>query len=159
MTATTTAMHLFANAEWRMRENDPDTGSDAYVDLAEPAAGSPGSPTAPFLPIAQFRRFCAIYMTTVGTGGLTAFQLVAATDAAGTSATAVVSHAVGSNPNAVGDFLVLECNVEQVHEVLATATHIGVLVNLVTSTDEGACAFGRCEPQFPRAALTADYVS
>jgi len=54
---------------------------------------------------------------------------------------------------------VLECNVEQVHEVLATATHIGVRVNLVTSTDEGALVFGRCEPVHEYAGLTADYVS
>jgi len=152
-------MHLFANARIRMRENDPDTGNDAYVDLAEPAAGSPGSPTAPFLPISGFRRWAAIYMTTVGTGGATAFKIMAATSAAGAGATEVAAHAIGSNPNAVGDFLVLECNVEQVREVLATATHIGVLVNLVTSTDEGALTFIEAEPVHEYAGLTADYVS
>lgn len=159
MTATYAAEHLFARAESRMREHDPDADTDCYVDLAEPAAGAAGTPTAPFLPIANFRRFAAKYMTTVGTGGITAFKLMAATDAAGTGATVIVAHAVGSNPNAVGDFLVLECDIEQVREVLSTATHIGVLVNLVTATDEGACEFTRAEPQFPHAGLTADYVS
>lgn len=159
MTATTTAVHLFANREIRMRENDPDTGSDAYVDLAEPAAGSAGTPTAPFISIANFRRFAAIYMTTVGTGGITAFSIMAATSAAGAGAAAVVTHALGSNPDAVGDFVVLECSVEQIREVLATATHVGVLVNLVTSTDEGCLTFIRDEPQFPVAGLTADYIS
>jgi hypothetical protein len=159
MAATTTAQHLFAGCECRLRENDPDTGADAYVDLAEPAAGAAGTPTAPFLPIANFRRFAALYMTTVGTGGITTFQIVAGTSAAGAGATVVVSHALGSNPDAVGDFVVLECNVEQIHEVLATATHVGVLVNLVTSTDEGACLFMRAEPLYPVAGLTADYVS
>jgi hypothetical protein len=159
MTATYTAEHLFTGAEIRMRENDPDTGNDAYVDLAEPAAGAAGSPTAPFIPIAQFRRFAAIYMTTVGTGGVTAFKIMAATDAAGSGAVAVVAHALGSNPDAVGDFVTLECNVEQIREVLATATHVGVLVNLVTNTDEGCLTFIRAEPQFPRSGLTADYIS
>lgn len=159
MVATTSIMKLFSRMEIRMRENDPDTGSDAYVDLAEPAAGAAGTPTAPFIPIAQFRHFAACYMTTVGVGGITAFKIMAATDTAGTNATAVVSHALGSNPDAVGDFVVLECNVEQIHEVLSTATHVGVLVNLVTSTDEGCLWFARAEAEFPRTGLTADYIS
>ena len=159
MASTTTAMHLFADAEIRMREHDPDSNGDTYVDLAEPAAGAAGSPTAPCLPIGNFRRFAAIYMTTVGTGGVTEFTIGAATSAAAAGWVAVATHAIGSNPNAVGDFLVLECNVEQVREVLATATHIGVLINLVTNTDEGAITFIRAEPVYKVAGLTADYVS
>jgi hypothetical protein len=53
----------------------------------------------------------------------------------------------------------LECTVEQIREVLSTATHVGVLVNLVTSTDEGACTFIRADPVYPRTGLTADYIS
>lgn len=159
MPATTSIMKLFSRMEIRVRENDPDTGNDAYVDLAQPAAGAAGTPTAPFIPIAQFRHFAAIYATTVGTGGITAFKIMAAVDAAGTTATAVVAHALGSNPDAVGDQVVLECNVEQIREVLATATHVGVLVNLVTSGDEGVLTFIRAEAEFPRSGLTADYIS
>jgi hypothetical protein len=159
MVATYTANNLFTRSEIRMRENDPDTGNDAYVDLAEPAAGSAGSPTAPFIPIANYRRFAAIYMTSVGTGGITAFKIMAATDAAGSGAVAVVAHALGSNPDAVGDFVTLEATAEQCREVLATATHVGVLVNLVTSTDEGILTFIRAEPLYPQNGLTADYIS
>jgi hypothetical protein len=101
-----------------MRENDPDTGNDAYVDLAEPAAVPAGSPTAPFIPIANFRRFAAIYMTSVGTGGITAFKIMAGDVRRRRGAVAVVSHALGSNPDAVGDFVTLECDVEQIREVL-----------------------------------------
>lgn len=159
MAATYTAEHVFANREIRMRENDPDTGSDAYVDLAEPAAGAAGSPTAPFIPIANFRKFVASYMTTVGTGGITAFKIMAATDAAGSGAVAVATHALGSNPDAVGDTVNLECNVEQIRSELATATHVGVLINLVTSTDEGCLTFIRAEPQFPVSGISPDYIS
>lgn len=159
MVATYTAHHLFAEAEIRMRENDPDTGADAYVDLAEPAAGAPGTPTAPFLPIANYRRFAAIYMTSVGTGGITAFSIMAGTSAAAAGAVAVVTHALVSNPDAVGDFVTLECNVEQIREVLPTATHVGVLINLVTATDEGVLTFIRAASQYPTAGLTADFIS
>jgi len=155
MASTTAAMHLFADAEIRMREHDPDVDTDLFVDLAEPVAGQ----ATAFIPLGNFRRFAALYMTSVGTGGLTKFAIQAATSVAGAGAVDVATHAVGSNPNAVGDFLVLECNIEQVREVLATATHIGVLINLVTSTDEGVCTFIRAEPGFKYAGLTADYVS
>jgi hypothetical protein len=91
-----------------MRENDPDTGRRLRRSRRA-AAGAAGSPTAPFIPIANFRRFAAIYMTSVGTGGITAFSIMAATSAAGAGAVAVVTHALGSNPDAVGDFVTLEC--------------------------------------------------
>jgi len=159
MVATTSSQHLFSRMEIRMRENDPDADTDCYVDLAEPAAGAAGSPTAPFLPIAEFRRFAALYMTSVGTGGITAFSIMAGTSAAAAGATAVVTHALGSNPNAIGDTVVLECTAEQIHEVLPTATHVGVLINLVTGTDEGIVTFIRFDPIFEHADLTADYVS
>lgn len=157
--ATTTAMHLRAHMECRIVENDPDADTTCIVDLAQPQAGGAGTPTAGCLPIAQFRRFMACYMTTVGTGGITVFDIIAATSAAGAGATAVVSHALGSNPNAVGDVLYLECNAEQIHETLAAATHVGVHINLVTATDEGVVCFTRADPLYPRAGLTADYVS
>jgi len=155
MASTTTAMHLFANAEYRMVEHDPNVDTDLFVDLCQPAAGQ----ATAFIALGNFRRFAAIYMTSVGTGGLTEFTIQAATSVAGAGAVDVCTSAVTANPNAVGDYLVLECNIEQVREVLATATHIGVLVNLVTATDEGVCTFIRAEPVFPVAGMTADYVS
>jgi len=157
--ATTIAQHLRALMEVRVVENDPDADTTCIVDLAQPQAGGAGTPTAGCLPLAHFRRFMAVYMTTVGTGGITVFDIIAATDAAGTGAVAVVSHAIGSNPNAIGDTLFLECTAEQIHETLATATHVGVHINLVTSTDEGVVTFVRADPFYPRAGLTADYVS
>jgi hypothetical protein len=80
-------------------------------------------------------------------------------DAAGTTPTTVVSHAVGSNPDAVGDYLVLECDVEQIRDALATATHIGVTLDLVTASDEAVIYFERADPIYQYADLTADYVS
>lgn len=150
--ATTTAMHLRANMEVRIAEYDVDDAL-GFVDLAQPQGGS-----VPCLPITGFRRFMAGWFNSVGTGGATAFHIVAATDAAGTGVLPVVSHAIGSNPNAVGDQLFLECTVEQIRETLPTATHVGVQIDMVTTTDEGVCVFIRAEPVHPRAGLTADYV-
>lgn len=154
MVATYTAMKALAASERRLVDFDPDSGNDALAPLD--ASGSLN-----LLPIARFRRFVAGFTPTVGTGGITAFQIVAApaSDTVVGSCTAVVSHALGSNPDAVTDHVWLECDVEQIHEVLSTATHVGVLVNLVTSTDEGKVYFERMEPISPRSGLTADYIA
>lgn len=152
MVATYSAEHLFARSERRLVDFDPDTGNDASPTLDAAGAGA-------CLPIANFRRFAAGFTPTVGTGGITLFQIIAATSAAGAGATAVVSHALGSNPDAVTDHVWLECDVEQIREVLAGATHVGVLLNLVTSTDEGKVFFERADPFYPKAGLTADYIA
>jgi hypothetical protein len=153
MAATTTANHLNTLSEVKLLDHDPDTGSAAYVNLdnVTPAAG---------VPIANFRRFRAIVSPTVGTGGLTAFSIGGATAADGTGYVAAVSHAVGSNPDAVNDQLTLECTAEQLREVVSGATHVCVSIDAVTSTDEFKVMFERAEPfQGPRHGLTADYVS
>jgi len=153
MAATTTANDLNTRSNVRLVDFDPDTGSDAYVLL-----NSAGSESG--LPIAGFRKFRAIFSPTVGTGGITAFQIGGATAADGTGFVAAVSHALGSNPDAVTDQVVLECNAEQIREVLSTATHVLVLINLVTSTDEGKVMFERADPIYgPTHGLTADYIS
>jgi hypothetical protein len=153
MTATYSAEHLTSRSERRMLDYDID-GALNVVDLGQPqGAGNK------CLPIANFRRFCAGLFRSVGTGSVTKFQIIAATAADGTGATIVVEHAIASAPDAVGDTIFLECDVEQVKEVLATATHVGVRVQLVTAGDEAVVFFERAEPMFPRAGLTADYIS
>jgi hypothetical protein len=152
MPATYTAQHLFSRAERRLVDFDPPSANAELVVLDFAA-------TAKCIPIANFRRFAAIFSPTVGTGGVTVFRIIAATAADGTGNTVVVQHALGSNPDAVDDRVCLECDVEQIHEVLATATHVGVEIDLVTGTDEGKVYFERAEPRFPASGLTADYIS
>jgi hypothetical protein len=155
MVATYSTDHLKSCAERRMVDFDPNSNIDVLVAL-DPAG------SVNLLPIAVFRRFLAGFTTTVGTGGITAFSIVAApaVDTAVGACTAVVTHGLGSNPDAVTDYVWLECDADQIKEVLATATHVGVLLNLVTDTDEGKVYFERGDPLYgPRAGLTADYVA
>lgn len=156
MVATYTAHKFQSEMEVRTVIWQPaDAATAQLVDLGQPqGAGNL------CLPIANFRRFLAQITTSllVGTGP-TAFSIYAATDAAGTGGVAVVTHALGSLPNAEGDSVVLECDVEQIREVLATATHVGVWIDCNNNDDETAVTFIRAEPFYPRAGLTADYVS
>lgn len=156
MTATTTAVHVSANRLQRTVVWKPaDAATAQLVDLGQPQGAS-----ALMLPIQTYRRFTAQTCATLLVGnGVTAFSIYAGTSAAGAGAVAVVTHAVGSAPDAQGDSLFLECNVEQVREVLATATHVGVWIDCQHNDDETSVTFTCEEPFYPVAGLTADYVA
>ncbi|KKM68049.1 hypothetical protein LCGC14_1464840 [marine sediment metagenome] len=109
-------------------------------------------------PIRGFRTFLARLMRTVGTAATT-FDIAVATDSSGTSAAAVITHAVGSEPDAVGDELFLECSVENMRETLATSTHWSARISLATDTDEMVVTTIEADPQHPRTGLTADIVA
>lgn len=151
-----TANRLKAHCARRLVDFDPDSGSETIVTLNPEAAGgaekllalSPG-----------FEAFLAGLMHSVGTGSITSFRIFVADDAAGTvNAANVVSHALGSDPNAVGDRLWLEASGEQVKAASATAKYIGVKITLGTSTDECVVFFEQAKgPAYD--GLTADYVS
>lgn len=151
--ATYTAEHLRSRAERRMVDFDPDSADIALVDL------DPDS-SAECLPLSDgYRRFLAGIMHTIGTTDIDAFQIIAATDADGTGATVVVQHSNPDAADAVGDYIWLECDIEQVKEVLAGATHIGVRAEFETLGDEAVVYFERADPQFAYTGLTADRIS
>lgn len=153
MPATYTTDKARGKAVRRLVDFDPDGTAPTLVDL-DPATSSEG------FPIAQYRHFLVGLFRSVGTGSVVEFSIIADTDDdMATSPTVVVTHAIGSAPNAVGDTIWLECDVEQIREVLAAATHVGVRIDLVTSTDECVIYFEASEPFYPRAGLTADYIS
>ena len=152
MAATYTTQKIGANAHFVMTDFDPDGTAATLVDL-DRATGGEG------LPIETFRRFVAGLFRSVGTGTVAEFSIIAdSDDDMATTPTVVVQHAIGSAPDAVGDTIWLECDVEQVHEVLAGATHVGVRVDLATATDECVVFFGRFEPYYPTRNLTSDFI-
>lgn len=143
MAATYTAEVLRANAKRVLHDFDPGATTVTAVEWRA---------------IKGYRRFLAGFMRTIGTGAVT-FDIAVATDSSGTGATQVVAHAVGSEPDALEDQLYLECDVEQMREVLATATHWSPRVSVATATDEGVVLTEEAEPTFPRSGLTADIVA
>ena len=148
-----TAEHLTSRSARVMVEFDPDSADPVVVDLVN------GSSDECF-PISDgYRRFLAGLIRTVGSGNIDAFEIIAATDADGGGAIVVVSHAFASEADAVGDYVWLECDIEQVYDKLSTATHIGVRVELATGTDECVISFERAKPRHAYAGLTSDYIS
>lgn len=148
-----TANHLRSQSERRMVDFDPDSGSETIVTL-NPAA------TEKLLAFDGSVNYLAGLVHTVGTGSITGFKIFVADNAAGTTnAVTVISHALGSDPNAVGDTLWLEATAEQLKAASATAAYVGVKITLGTSTDECIVSFERAGNRFKYDNLTADYVS
>lgn len=149
-----TANHLRAQSERRLVDFDPDSASESIVTL-NPAASEK------LLAFTDgFEKVLAGLVHTVGTGTVSTFRIFVADNAAGTTnATTVISHALGSDPNAVGDTIWLEATAEQLRTASSTAAYVGVKITLVTSTDECIVYFERAGNRFKYDTLTADYVS
>jgi hypothetical protein len=150
-----TANKLRAATERRMVDFDPDATAETIVTL-NPAASEKCLSIAS---LGGLQGVLAGLFRSVGTGAATSFRIFVADNAAGTTNAAnVVSHALGSAPDAVGDTLWLEASAEQIRAASATALYVGVKVTLATGTDECVIAFERLPRQIGDN-LTADYVS
>lgn len=153
MAATATTKKKVNEALRRLLDYDIDNALNV-VDL-----GTPQGAGNKCIPIARWKRFLAGFFHSLGAGTVTKFQIIAATAADGTGATIVVDKDLTANPNAVGDFVFAECTVEQVREVLANATHVGVRVQLNTAGDEAVIYFEADGMDSNKADLTADFIS
>jgi hypothetical protein len=157
MPATYAAQHFFSRLAWKTVEFDVTTTDATVADLGTPQAG-----TDKLLSLTAnggLLRLAVKLLKTVGTGNTDGFEIIAATNAAGTgSPTVVVAHAAPTGQNAVGDYMVLEVDINQIREVLATATHVGVRLEPATNTDEFVIsAIAEYAHKFP--GLTADFIS
>lgn len=114
-------------------------------------------------PITGKKAFLAGIMRTIGTGGVTAFKIVANTAADGSGTDIEIkSHALAAVPDALEDQIWLECSMEEV-AALAEAAGVRALgisaqITLVTATDEFV-AFYEFDPLHKEADLTADSVA
>lgn len=95
--------------------------------------------------------------------GITQFEIRAASDNAGTDAAVIVSHALGTAPDAVGDTVVLECNAQQVREVaIATGKelrYVSAWVKCANAADKIAMTYVAGGPRFAAGGLTADVIA
>jgi len=152
--ATYDAQSLLARLKFRMADWNPDGATKVIVDLDPSGTGE-------LFPIARSKRFVfGVLVNTTGAtpNDLAEFEVIAGTDADGTGATVVKSHALASTPDAIGDYVFLEVDVKQIRESLATATHVGLRAKVTTLTSQ--CSFVIVEERMEEYNdLTADYVS
>lgn len=97
----------------------------------------------------------------VGTGTVQVFDINAnpASDGSGTDVE-IKTHALGSAPDAVGDYINLEC-LSSEFPPLATTTlrYVSATIELATSTDECTCVYVQGLPRFAYGGLTADNIA
>ena len=152
--ATYDAQSILARFKCRMADWNPDGATKVIVDLDPSGANE-------LFPIARSKRFlfgCLVNTTGATPNDLEEFEVIAATDADGTGATVVKAHALGSTPDAIGDYVWIEVDVKQIRESLATATHVGIRAHVTTATSQ--CTFVIIEERMEEYNdLTPDYVS
>ena len=149
-----TAEKARSRAFRRLVEFDPDSGSATAVTLNPADSENYLALSANGAP----RRYLFGVVRTVGTGGVTSVVVNAATSAAGAGAQAVAT-ITPTTADAVGDHVWVEVDMDQIRDALATATHIGLVIDLVTSTDECAIYVEGFDGQHQYEDLTADYIS
>lgn len=139
-----------ARAARTMYDFDPD-GTSA-VDVA-------------WVDMQNYRRLVVGLFRSVGTGSVTSFKILAnAQSNGGGTDVEIKAHAIGSAPNAVGDYIWLECSAEEIAQEAADAgiegvRYVSANIALVTNTDECVVYYERCDPRFAYDNLTADYIS
>lgn len=142
---------FFANNKITMYDHDP-ADSTVATDIG-------------WVDMQEYERFIVVAFASALTGtGVTAFSILANSSSAGSGTDAtVVSHAVGSAPDAVGDYLMLECSAEQVRAVETSSTgqlrYVSASLTCNNAADENVVVYILAEAKFPRAALSADVVA
>lgn len=97
--------------------------------------------------------------------GITVFQIIgnAQSDGGGTDSDPIISHAVSSAPDAVGDWLTLECSAEMIRELKTSSTgrlrYVTAKLTADNTADEAVVVYTRYGAKFPRDGLTADTVA
>ena len=113
-----------------------------------------------WVPMKDYYGFVAAIFRSVGTGANDTLKIQAATDSSGTNATDVISYS-GSDPDAVGDYIFLETDAQEIQGASDSLnfTHVALVVEFATSTDEAVVTYIRTEPRYAGDAETADSVA
>ncbi len=110
----------------------------------------------------NFGQLAVSFFRTVGTGDIT-LTINGATDASGSNSTIIVTKTLTYQPDAVGNYVFLECLAEQINSVGKAAgydfTHASAVITFETGTDEGVVTYIQGAPRFAYDGLTADLTS
>ena len=114
----------------------------------------------------DFDTFMAMVMLSVPAGGkISAFTILAnaESDGGGTDVT-VKTHALGSDPDAVGDYVFLECTAAEIKQAAVDAgvdsvRYVSASVTVNQAGAECVVTYIRDAAKFARAGLTADNIA
>lgn len=150
MASSVSTDKLFTTHAIASYDFDPD--STAATDVA-------------WVDLRDYSNFAVVAMTSATTGdGPAAFKILANpnSDGSGTDVE-VKAHAVGSKPDAVGDYLVLECTAEEIAELASDNSsalrYVSANIAMSTTADEAVVTYIRTGARFQHDGMTADYIS
>lgn len=107
----------------------------------------------------DFETFICQFVRTVGTGALE-FEIVANTDTTTTGETVVKSATyTDGEPNAVGDYVFLEVDVDELAAVEGGNRYLGARIALATGTDEAVINYVRGNPKRAYSGLCSDNIA
>lgn len=143
-----TSIGLSANIKVTHYDFDPDV--DTAVDVA-------------WVDMRDFDKILATFFRTVGTSALDTFKILGNAESDGSGADVIIkTHAVANEPNALGDYIYLECTAEEIAQEGADAgedvRYVTISAEFATSTDEGVVTYVR-EGTRRHLALTAESVA
>lgn len=102
------------------------------------------------------------FFRTVGTSDIT-LSIKAAPAASATNAQIIVEKTITSQPDAVGDYIFIECLAEQIAAVAESSgyplRYASAYISFATATDEGVVTYIRSGARVKRENLTEDYIS
>lgn len=133
-----------------MYDHDPDSTAATDVEWVD---------------MRDYGKFMVIAFASALTGnGVTAFTILANADSAGGGTDVEVkAHAVGSAPDAVGDYLVLECTAEEIAELGRANSldlrYVSANLTMQNAADENVVVYILADPRFAYDGLTADTVA
>ena len=108
----------------------------------------------------DFGYFLAGLVHSVGTGAVDAFALLANPESGGSGTDVEVkSHALTNNPDAVSDYIWLECLASEVKQEGDTLRYVSASVELAVDTDEVYVYYEFGNPRFAQQNLTVEKVA
>ena len=114
----------------------------------------------------NYKEFIVVaFLSVPAAGAISQFSLIANADSAGGGSDVTIkTHALGSSPDAVGDYVVLSCTAEEIAQEAADAGVTGVRyvsanLTLSQAAAEAVVTYVLCHPRFAYSGLTADLIS
>lgn len=108
----------------------------------------------------DYDKIVVSFFRTIGTGALTTFTILANSSSTGASTDVEIkSHALGSQPDAVGDYVFLECTAKELAAAGTDLRYVSANIDFVTSTDEGVVTYVRGGSRWVRDSQSSDTVA
>lgn len=145
------SQHFLSRNKVTMYDHDP-ADSTVATDVA-------------WVDMRDFTNFVAIAFASALTGtGVIAFKILGNSQADGSGTDVVIkTHALGSAPDAVGDYVMLECTAEEIAAASTTASgklrYVSANLDCNNAADENVVVYIRSGARFPTKDLSADTVA